>query len=322
MKRAMVDAPLGDDVWGDDPTVNRLEALVAERLGKEAAVLVTSGTQSNLCAIMAHCGRGDEYIVGDMAHAFRWEAGGAAVLGSIQPQTVPMFADGLVDPAAIDAAVKPEDTHHARTKLVCFENTKDGAVQSVERMREATDVARRHGLATHLDGARMWNAVVTLGISGAELVADFDTVSLCLSKGLGAPMGSVLSGRADVMAEARRTRKMLGGGLRQAGMIAAAGIYALDNNIDRLADDHANAAALAAALGEIDGVTVSAQNTNMIFVAVTNAPLDIEAQLIDAGVNSVWSHGADGSASTRLVTHLGVTADDIAPAAEAIRSLT
>ena len=168
MKQAMVDAPLGDDVFGDDPTVQRLEAMVAERLNKEAAVFVTSGTQSNLLALMSHCGRGDEYIVGDQAHCYGWEGGGAAVLGSIQPQVVPMLADGLPDPAAIANAVKPEDPHFARTKVVCLENTKDGIVQSVARMEEATDVARAHGLATHLDGARMWNAAVALSVENGD----------------------------------------------------------------------------------------------------------------------------------------------------------
>ncbi len=320
MKQAMLDAPLGDDVFGDDPTVNRLESVVAERLGKEAAVFVTSGTQSNLCAVMSHCGRGDEYIAGDMAHAFRWEAGGAAVLGSVQPQTVPMLADGLVDPAAIDAVVKPDDPHYARTKLVCVENTKDGMVQSVDRMREATSVARKHGLATHLDGARMWNAAVALGVSGEELTADFDTVSLCLSKGLGAPMGSVLSGPADLIAAARRTRKMLGGGMRQAGMMAAAGLYALANNVDRLADDHANAAAFAAVLSDIDGITVRAQNTNMVFVSIADAPVDIENQLAASGIKSLWSHAADGSASSRIVTHLDIEEGDVSIVAAALQA--
>ncbi|MEM9520632.1 MAG: low-specificity L-threonine aldolase [Actinomycetota bacterium] len=304
MKQAMVDAPLGDDVFRDDPTVNELEAIVAERLDKEAALFVTSGTQSNLCALLAHCGRGDEYIVGDMAHAYRWEGGGAAVLGSIQPQTVPMMADGLPDPAAIAAAVKPDDPHYARTKVVCVENTKDGMVQSVERMREATSVARSRGLNTHLDGARMWNAVVALGIDGQQLTQDFDTVSLCLSKGLGAPMGSVLSGPTDLIAEARKWRKMAGGGLRQAGMMAAAGIHALENHVERLAEDHANAASLAEALGAIDGVDVSAQNTNMVFATAAGDPMTLMGTLVDAGVKTLWSDAGDGRAQTRMVTHL------------------
>ncbi len=312
MRKAMADAEVGDDVFGDDPTVNRLEAVVAERLGKEAAVFVTSGTQSNLCALMAHCQRGDEYIAGEGAHTYKCEAGGGAVLGSIQPQPVPVLDDGLPDPAAIDAAVKPDDTHFARTRLLCLENTRDGMVQSVDRMREATSVGRRHGLALHLDGARMWNAAVDLGVDGATLTADFDTVSMCLSKGLGAPAGSVLSGPADVIAEARRWRKMLGGGMRQAGVLAAAGLYALDHHVDRLAEDHERAARLAKGLAEIDGVTVLAQNTNMIFAEIPGAGPKLSAALATDGVR-VRADWRD----TRLVTHLGLDDDDIDAAVEA-----
>jgi threonine aldolase len=311
MRQAMAEAEVGDDVFGDDPTVNRLEAVVAERLGKEAAVFVTSGTQSNLCALLAHCGRGDEYVVGDMAHTYRWEGGGGAVLGGIQPQPVRMLADGLPDPTAIAAAVKPDDDHFARTRLLCLENTKDGIVQSVDRMNEAVSVGRAHGLAVHLDGARMWNAVVDLGISGADLAAPFDSVSLCLSKGLGAPAGSVLSGSADIITEARHWRKMLGGGLRQVGVLAAAGLYALEHHVDRLAEDHANAARLAEGLGALPGVSVHAQNTNMVFCSIGEAPADLQARLADAGLITRVSAGPDGTANARLVTHLDVTTDDV-----------
>lgn len=310
MRKAMHDAELGDDVFGDDPTVNRLEAVVAERLGKEAAVFVTSGTQSNLCALLAHCGRGDEYLVGDMAHTYRWEGGGGAVLGGIQPQPVPMLADGLPDPVAIDAAVKPIDDHFARTRLLCLENTKDGTPQSIARMDEALAVGRKHELATHLDGARMWNAAVALGVSGEELTAGFDTVSMCLSKGLGAPAGSVLSGPADLIAEARHWRKMLGGGLRQAGVLAAAGLYALDHNVDRLADDHRRAEALAAGLTEIPGITVLARNTSMLFLGFEDPPADLQSTLETAGVKTLISR-RDGSGQSRLVTHLGITDADV-----------
>lgn len=321
MKQAMVDAPLGDDVFNDDPTVHRLEAMVAERLGKDAAVFVTSGTQSNLCALLAHCGRGDEYIVGDMAHCYRWEAGGAAVLGSIQPQPIPMLADGLPDPAKIAGAVKPDDPHFARSKVFCVENTKDGIAQSVDRMREATSVARGCGLRTHLDGARMWNAAVSLGIDGAELTQDFDTVSLCLSKGLGAPLGSVLSGPADLIAEARRWRKMLGGALRQVGMVAAAGIYAMENNIDRLADDHATASAFAAALAEVDGIEVTGHDTNMVFVSAPGDPLALMAGMDAAGVKMLWSQADDGRAASRVVAHLDVDESAVPTVADTLRSL-
>ncbi len=306
----MANAEVGDDVFGDDPTVNRLQDAVAERLGKEAALFVASGTQSNLCALMAHCGRGDEYIAGDMAHMYRWEGGGGAVLGSIQPQPVPMLPDGLVDPEVVDASVKPDDHHFARTKLLCLENTKDGAVQSVDRMREATLVGRKHGLSIHLDGARMWNGVVELGISAEEFTSEFDTVSMCLSKGLGAPIGSVLSGPADFIHEAHKWRKMSGGAMRQVGVLAAAGLHALDNHIDRLADDHSNAARLAEGLGNIDGVTVAGQATNMVFIAVDGDVPDLQAQLLERGIRTLITPSPRRSIA-RLVCHLDVTADDV-----------
>jgi len=302
----MADAEVGDDVFGDDPTVHRLEATVAERLGKEAAVFVTSGTQSNLCALLAHCGRGDEYIAGDTAHTYEYEGGGGAVLGSIQPQPVRMLDDGLPDPAHIAEVIKPDDPHFARTRLLCLENTKDGKPQSMKRMAEALDVARGAGLATHLDGARMWNAVVSLGVDVEEFVSPFDTVSMCLSKGLGAPVGSVLSGRADLIAEARKWRKMLGGGLRQVGVIAAAGLYALDHNIDRLADDHSRAERLAAGMSQLPGVTVTLQATNMVFIDIDGASPTLQSKLEELGVLARVS-----SSPARLVTHLDVTDDDV-----------
>jgi len=311
MRRAMADAEVGDDVFGDDPTVNRLERSVAERLGKEAALFVTSGTQANLCALLAHCGRGDEYIAGDTAHAYRWEAGGGAVVGGIWPQTVPMLVDGLPDPGAIEAAVKPDDPHFARTRLLCLENTKDGCVQSVERMSEATSVGAANGLALHLDGARMWNAAVELGVSGAELAEQFDTVSMCLSKGLGAPAGSLLCGPQKLIAEARRWRKLLGGAMRQSGVLAAAGLYALEHNVERLADDHANAAALAEGLGRIDGVEVVGVATNMVFIELDGHAAGLRRQLEDRGVLTLIDSARRRSVS-RLVTHLDVTSDDIA----------
>ncbi|MEZ5167572.1 MAG: low-specificity L-threonine aldolase [Acidimicrobiales bacterium] len=309
MRRAMADAEVGDDVFGDDPTVLRLEATVAERLGKDAAVFVTSGTQSNLCALMAHCGRGDEYVVGDMAHMYRWEGGGGAVLGSVQPQPVPMLADGLPDPVEIAKAIKPIDDHFARSRLLCLENTKDGTAQSVGRMAEAIDVGRAAGLAVHLDGARMWNAAVDLGVAGADLAAPFDSVSMCLSKGLGAPAGSVLSGSRDLIREARHWRKMLGGGLRQAGVLAAAGLHALDHHVERLADDHARAAVLATGLADLPGVTVTARNTNMVFIRVGDAPADLAARVADQGIRCLLSPvpgTGDAEMTCRLVTHLDI----------------
>ena len=310
MRRVMAEAQVGDDVFGDDPTVNRLEEKVASLLGKEAALFLTSGTQSNLCALMAHCRRGDEYIVGDMAHTYRREGGGGAVLGSIQPQPVPMLADGLPDPDAIAAAIKPNDHHFARSRLLCLENTQDGTVQSVDRMNEAVSVGRTAGLAVHLDGARMWNATVELGISGAELSGALDTVSMCLSKGLGAPAGSVLSGPTDLIDDAHRWRKMLGGGLRQAGILAAAGLHALEHNVERLADDHARAERLAKELAEISGITVTAQNTNMVFLTIDNAAPDLQDRLATRGVRCLISTTANG-AGARLVTHLDISDDDV-----------
>jgi threonine aldolase len=310
MRRAMAEAEVGDDVFGDDPTVNRLQSVVAERLGKEAALFVTSGTQSNLCALMAHCGRGDEYIVGDMAHTYRWEGGGGAVLGSIQPQPVPMLADGLPDPAAITRVIKPNDDHFARSRLLCLENTKDGMVQSVDRMNDAIAVGRAAGLAVHLDGARMWNATVALGVSGSDLADPFDTVSMCLSKGLGAPAGSVLSGPRELIDEAHHWRKMLGGGLRQVGVLAAAGLHALEHNIDRLADDHARAERLARELAEINRISVAARNTNMVFLTIDDPGDDLQKRLASRNVACLISESASG-AGARLVTHLDIADEDI-----------
>lgn len=307
MRAAMASAEVGDDVFGDDPTVNALEAYAAELLGKPAAVLVTSGTQSNLCALLAHCGRGDEYIVGENAHSFKYEAGGAAVLGSIQPQTVPMLGDGSLDLDRVRAAVKPDDNHFARTRLLCLENTHDGKVQTVAQMHVAGDVARGHGLAMHLDGARLWNAAAELEVSPAELADPFDSVSVCLSKGLGAPVGSILVGSHDVVAEARKWRKMLGGGLRQAGIIAAAGRHALEHHRERVVDDHANAQALAAGLSDIPGVSIKAQNTNMVFASL---PIDDDQAfmhaMLESGVRVLVGNG-----QTRMVTHLGVAPGDV-----------
>ena len=241
MRQAMAVAAVGDDVFGDDPTVNALEAKTAALLGKESAVFVPSGTQSNLIALMAHCQRGDEYIVGQLAHTYKYEAGGAAVLGSIQPQPIDMEPDGSLSLDRVASVIKPDDSHFARTRLLCLENTHTGKVVPLEYLRSARTCVDDRGLALHLDGARIWNAAVAMGVPPATVAEPFDSVSVCLSKGLGAPVGSVLVGTARLIAEARRWRKMLGGGMRQAGIIAAAGIYALDHHIDRLADDHANA---------------------------------------------------------------------------------
>lgn len=304
MRAAMAAAEVGDDVFGDDPTVRRLEARMADMLGKEAALFVPSGTQSNLIALMAHCERGDEYIVGQTAHCYRWEAGGAAVLGSIQPQPLTNQPDGTLLLADIEATIKPDDPHFARTRLLALENTIGGKVLPLSYVDAATAVARRHGLACHLDGARVFNAAVALGVSVDTLARPFDTVSVCLSKGLGAPVGSVFAGSAPIIAKGRRLRKMLGGGLRQSGILAAAGLYALEHNVERLADDHANARALAQGLSALPGLSVSKPDTNIVLVNVAAKYASAFAEhLAGQGIGVTSAYGAT---QQRWVTHLDV----------------
>ncbi len=337
MRSAMAAAEVGDDVWGDDPTVNELERYTAELLGKAAALYVPSGTQSNLCGLLAHCERGDEYIVGHHAHTYMYEGGGAAVLGSIQPQPVPTDETGMLNLEAAEEAIKPDNSHFARTKLLCLENTIDGKVLTTDQHQAARDFADRHGLGLHLDGARLWNAAVSLGLSPAEVAAPFDTVSVCLSKGLGAPVGSVLCGSAELVSAARRWRKVLGGGMRQAGIIAAGGLYALQHHIDRLADDHANAQRLAAGLDAIEGVTVTECNTNMVFSRLDRDDPTLSKRVEARGVRADWrfarsyqersdresasGHGGPGHGRfgrSRMVLHLDVTEADVDTAIEAI----
>jgi threonine aldolase len=325
MRAAMMEAPLGDDVFGDDPTVNALQDKIAAMLGKEAALFMASGTQSNLSALMAHCQRGDEYIVGQGAHTYRYEAGGGAVLGSIQPQPITNQPDGSLALADIEAAIKPDDAHFARTRLLCLENTFGGQVLGLDCLRQATDLARRHGLATHLDGARLFNAAVALAqqqpgggdarARAGEMAQLFDSVSVCFSKGLGAPVGSALVGSRELIARAHRVRKMLGGGLRQAGVLAAAALHALDHHIDRLADDHAHARRLAEGLRGLGGVLNAPANTNMVFVdlAPGGSRHDTVTRLREHGVLCT------GLYKLRLVTHLDVSADDIDRAVRILR---
>ncbi len=301
MRAAMAAAEVGDDVWGDDPTVIRLQAMCAERAGFEAGLFLPSGTQSNLCALMAHCQRGDEYIVGQLAHTYKYEGGGAAVLGSIQPQPIENAADGTIPLEKISAAVKPMDDHFARTKLLTLENTIGGKVLPPEYVPSAQKVARSHGVALHLDGARIANAAVAMGVSLKEVCAGFDSVSICLSKGLGAPAGSVLVGDKHFLLSARRWRKMLGGGMRQAGIIAAAGIYALEHQFERLVEDHANAHALSEGLRGIGELSHVSQATNMVFVNVPSAHIaPLQGHLSAAGI--LCAIGP----TTRLVLHLDV----------------
>src|SRR5215472_48552 len=256
MRRAMAEAELGDDVFREDPTVNRLQEMAAERMGKEAALLVTSGTQGNLVGILSHTQRGDEIIVGDQSHVFHYEVAGAAVVGSLQLRTVRNI-DGMLDPAEVEAAIRPQDVHAPRTGVVCLENTHNrngGAPLSASHTKAVADVAHRHGVLVHLDGARVFNAAVALDVDVRELTAPVDSVTFCLSKGLAAPVGSVLCGSKDYVETARKYRKMLGGGMREAGIIAAAGIVALTTMVDRLAEDHANARLIADRLAEIPGI--------------------------------------------------------------------
>ncbi len=323
MRAAMLDARLGDDVFGDDPTVNALQQRIAELLGKEAALFVPSGTQGNLVAIMSHCARGDEYIVGQMAHTYRWEGGGAAVLGSVQPQPLAHQPDGTLALADIEAAIKPDDAHFARSRLLTLENTIGGKLLPMAYITDATALARRRGLATHLDGARLFNAAVALGGDAkaqARAIADhFDTVSVCFSKGLGAPVGSALVGTHELIGRAHRWRKMLGGGMRQAGVLAAAALHALDHHVERLADDHALARRLADGLAGLPGVTVEPPQTNIVFV-------DLHGERAAGALPHLTTRGVLATGSLygqaqrlRFVTHLDVNAVGVGRAIAALR---
>lgn len=313
MREAMMAAPLGDDVFGDDPTVNALQDRIAAITGKAAALFMPSGTQSNLCGILAHCDRGDEYIVGQNAHTYRYEGGGAAVFGSVQPQPLTQDAQGRMALADIEAAIKPDDPHFARTRLLCLENTWNGQVMPDEYLRETTQLARAHGLATHLDGARVFNAAVASAVAGqcaeerVRQIADhFDSLSVCFSKGLGAPVGSALCGSQALIDRARRIRKMAGGGLRQAGLLAACALHGLNHHVDRLAEDHANARRLAEGLQGTLGLTVRSADTNIVFVDVANGRGPALLDFLEA--NGVLATGLIG---LRFVTHLDVDAAGI-----------
>jgi threonine aldolase len=311
-------ARVGDDVWGDDPTVNRLQEEVAARCGKEAALFLPSGTQSNLAALMAHCERGDEYIVGQLAHTYKFEGGGAAVLGSIVPQPIENGPQGELPLDKVAAAIKHHGpglgVHFARTRLLALENTFNGHVVPAAYIQEATDFAHSRGLATHLDGARVCNAAVAQGITLAQACAPFDTVSICCSKGLGAPVGSVLVGPKDFIARAHRWRKVLGGGMRQSGFLAAACLYALEHHFQRLAEDHRNAERLARGLGDITQVSVLGHATNMVFARFPEEHcLPLQAYLSERGMLTQVVY------ESRFVTHLDVTEADIDRFVAAVR---
>ena len=301
MRKAMQQAKVGDDVYREDPTVNRLEHLMAERFGMDEGVFTTSGTQANLVALMAHCSRGDEYIVGQQAHTYKYEGGGAAVLGSIQPQPLEFCEDGSIDLDAVRRALKPLDDHFARTRLLCLENTQAGRALSMEYLQKAKEFTIETNLGFHLDGARVFNAAIFHNVDVADIVKPFDSSTCCFSKGLGAPVGSIVCGNRDLMNKARRWRKLLGGGMRQAGVIAAAALYALEHNIERLAEDHDNARWLAKQLEQLDEIEIRyhPMQTNMVFIDIPNNHSTALAKHL-----SERSILVPSSSPMRLVTHL------------------
>lgn len=317
MREAMARAEVGDDVYGEDSTVIALQQRIADDLGFDAALWCPTGTQANLVALMAHCARGDEYIVGMEAHTYKYEGGGAAVLGSIQPQPISQADDGTLDLGAVERAIKPVDPHFARTRLLCLENTWMGRVLPMAYLKDARALCDRRGLALHLDGARLFNAAVASNVAAGGIARHFDSVSVCLSKGLGAPAGSVLAGSTVLIDHARRWRKVCGGGLRQAGILAAAGLHALDHHVARLADDHARAERLATGLRDTPAISVHAQHTNMVFIEVAPERLKPLAAHLDA-------HGIRASIGylpqVRLVTHLDIDDAGIDRAIHAFQS--
>ena len=326
MRAAMMAAPLGDDVFGDDLSVNALQEKIAGMMGFEDALFVATGTQSNLIGIMSHCQRGEEFIAGQMAHCYRMEGGGAAVLGSVQPQPLEHQPDGSLALADIAANIKPDDAHYARTRLLALENTISGKVLPFSYVQEATALASKHGLSRHLDGARIFNAAVAQAkAKGADprkearsIAQCFDSVSVCFSKGLGAPGGSALCGSRELIARARRWRKMVGGGMRQAGLIAAACTYALDHHIERMDEDHALARRFALGLAGIDGVKVEAPQSNMVFVELQGSARERAGGLLDY----LKSHGVltTGLYKLRFATHLDVDGPGVDRAAQAFKN--
>jgi threonine aldolase len=315
MLQAMAEAQLGDDVFGEDPTINRLEEMAADRLGKEAAVFVASGTMGNLVSLLAHCRRGDEIILGSLSHTFFFEQGGSAAVGGIHPRTVANRPDGTLALSEIEAAVRPDNIHFPLTRLIVLENTHNlcgGHPLDIDYMQAVGDIARRHGLKIHVDGARLFNAAVALDVKADQLAADADSVSFCLSKGLGAPVGSVVCGSRDFIFQARRARKVLGGGMRQAGVLAAAGIVALNEMVERLADDHANARKLADGLAEMPGLSIdpSLIKTDIVYFEVKRDDMTVEEL-----VNKLEEQGVRmlpvGPGRIRAVTHYHITSDDI-----------
>ncbi len=317
MRAAMLDAEVGDDVYGEDPTVNALQQRLADELDFDAGLFVPTGTQSNLLALLAHCERGDEYVVGMEAHTYKYEGGGAAVLGSIQPQPIVQAEDGSLPLDTVAAAIKPVDPHFARTRVLALENTWHGRPLPLEYLKSAQELMREHQLGMHLDGARLFNAAVACGVPAREITRYFDSVSICLSKGLGAPVGSVLLGSHALIDKARRWRKVCGGGWRQAGMLAAAGLHALDHHVARLAEDHERAAQLAGRLRTIPGIDLIGQYTNMVFINLpTNRLRALDLYLRESGIRISIGY----LPTVRLVTHLDVDDDGIERTAGAFAS--
>ena len=308
MKNTMFAAEVGDDVYGEDPTVNKLEKLAADMLGTDDAIFAPSGTQTNLMALLSHCERGEEYIVGQGAHAYIHEGGGAAVLGSIQPQPIEFEEDGTIDLIKAEAKIKPDDFHFAKTKLLSLENTNNGKVLPLEYIKTSREFVDKHNLKLHLDGARVFNAAVKLNINVKEITKYFDSISICLSKGLGAPVGSLLCGTKEIIQKARRWRKVLGGGMRQAGILAAGGVYALENNINRLAEDHRNAQKLHDGLNSIPELrgSISEVQTNIMFLDVDEVTFLKLQEFMKTKRVLIGGYG-----SIRLVTHLDVDESDI-----------
>jgi threonine aldolase len=315
MQKAMAHAEVGDDVFGEDPTVNRLEEMAADRMGKEAALFVASGTMANLVSQLSHCGRGDEMILGDQAHIFFYEQGGSAAIGGIHPRIVPNQPDGKIALEDIEAAIRPDNIHFPRTKIVLLENTHNrcnGNPLEVDYMHSVGKLARSYDLKVHVDGARIFNAAVALGVNARDLLSKADSVSFCLSKGLAAPVGSLVCGTGNFIEKARRARKVLGGGMRQAGILAAAGIIALDEMVERLADDHANAKRLAEGLAGINGLSIGPElvKTNIVFFDIKKDSLKAEqlaGQLATEGLKVLPL----GPKQLRAVTHYHITPDDI-----------
>ena len=316
MRKAMCQAEVGDDVYSEDPTTNDLQEFVADMTGMEDALFLPSGTQSNLVAILSHCQRGDEYITGQQYHCYRYEGGGAAVFGGVQPQPIQVNRDGTLDLNEISNAIKPQNDHFAKTRLLCLENTTAGRVLSLAYQKEATGLAKKYHLKRHLDGARIFNAITKLGVSLSHVTQYYDSVSICLSKGLGAPAGTVLAGNQAFIQKARRWRKMAGGGMRQSGILAAAGLYALRNNPQRLLEDHENALLLARGLAEFNDVVIdwSTVQTNMVFVNLASGRESELVRFLEKKGILVGGYGV-----VRFVTHLDISASDIQAVIEAFR---